>query len=99
MGLLGWRWLAGCAPNQFVTAPFVPRRRGKKEGIFAPPAAAPAIHMGKKFCRKWLDRARFWAGNTPLPELVYAPALCGVGSILWAHRIARIVFRKAKIRK
>jgi hypothetical protein len=59
MWLLDRRWLAR-APNQYLTAPFVPRRFGKKEGIFAPPAAAPAIHTAKKFLEKWLDKVRFW---------------------------------------
>jgi hypothetical protein len=58
MGLLGRRWLAR-APNQFVTAPFVPRRCGKTERIFDLAALAPAIHTAKKFLEKWLDRARY----------------------------------------
>jgi hypothetical protein len=35
-----------------VTAPFVPRRCGKKEGIFDLPALAPAIHTSEKFRKK-----------------------------------------------
>jgi hypothetical protein len=50
-----------------MTAPFVPRRRGQKEGIFDLPALAPAIHTAKQFLEKWLDKARYWSGNPPLP--------------------------------
>jgi len=55
MAIPGRRWLARRAPNQFVTTPFVPRRCGEKQGIFAPPAAAPAIHTRQRFSKKWLD--------------------------------------------
>jgi hypothetical protein len=68
MRLLGQCWLAGRAPNQFMTAPFVPRRCGKKEGISDLAARAPTIHTSEKSRKKkWLDRERYWAGITPLP--------------------------------
>jgi hypothetical protein len=51
MGVPGRRWLAR-APNQFVTASFVPRWCGKKEGIFDLAALAPAIHTSKKILGK-----------------------------------------------
>jgi hypothetical protein len=51
MGLLGRRWLAR-APNQFVTAPFVPRRCGKTERTFDLAALAPTIHTREKFRKK-----------------------------------------------
>jgi hypothetical protein len=41
-----------------VTAPFVPRRLGKKEGIFDLAALAPAIHTSEKF-RKKMSGQRF----------------------------------------
>jgi hypothetical protein len=59
IGIPGRRWLAGRAPNQFVTAPFVPRRCAKKEGIFDLAALPPAIHTSEKFSIKngWTECA------------------------------------------
>jgi hypothetical protein len=49
-----------------VTSPFVPRRRGKKEGIFGRAESAHAIHTGGKICKKMAGQvallvlANFW---------------------------------------
>jgi hypothetical protein len=59
--LLAWRFSTGAGlrtPNQFVITLFVPRRCGKKEGTFDLRALAPAIHIGEKFRKKWLDNVR-----------------------------------------
>src|SRR5450759_1439999 len=52
MGLLDRRRFARQVPNQFKTCPLVPRRRGKKEGIFGRAESAHAIHTSGTICKK-----------------------------------------------
>jgi hypothetical protein len=42
--------------------------------FLGPVEAVPAIHTGEQIAKKCLDRARFWASKTPLPEPVLKAA-------------------------
>jgi hypothetical protein len=64
MVIPGRRWVVGREPNQFVIAPFVARRRGKKVGIFDLTALVPLSTPQKNSWKNGWTRRALSSGKT-----------------------------------